>query len=208
MPAVLDVDLSSHPPVSRLAAARNILQLLQNHELCASPTGTAVEALHALGHVGPVPPTTGEALMLALELRDRCFRPKPAHIAALHAAAPMFSGAAGSAAAAAAAAAEPDSLAHFKAMLRVLRRADTDAATPATRTAQRHLAELRRRTPASPHAAAAAVAPWSGGGAAAAVGPCPSQLEVRAAIDDLPLSETMMERLFDLVGSVRWALTC
>ncbi|GLI70714.1 hypothetical protein VaNZ11_015738, partial [Volvox africanus] len=199
MPAVLDVDLSSHPPVSRLAAARNILQLLQNHELCATPTGTAVEALQALGHVGPVPPTTGETLMLASELRDRCFRPKPAHMAALHAAAATFSGAAGSAAAAAAAAAaEPDSLAHFKAMLHVLRRADTDAATPATRTAQRHLAELRRRTPASSHAAAAAVAPWSDGGAAAALGPCPSQLEVRAAIEDLPLSETLMERLFDL----------
>ncbi|GIL82470.1 hypothetical protein Vretifemale_11458, partial [Volvox reticuliferus] len=203
MPAVLDLDLPSHPAVSRLAAARNILQLLQNHELCASPTGTTAEALQKLGHVGPIPPTTGETLMLVSELRDRCLRPKSAHIAALRAATALSGAAAGSAAtnAVLAAAAEPDSVAHFKAMLRVLRRADTDAATPATRTAQQHLAELRRRTPASSHAAAAAIAPWSGGSAAAAaaaVGPCPSQLEVRAAIEDLPLSETMMERLFDL----------
>ncbi|GLC35024.1 hypothetical protein PLESTM_000270800 [Pleodorina starrii] len=209
MPAVLDVDLAAQPPVSRLAAARNILQLLQNHELCATPTGSAVEALRNLGHDGPVPPTTGEALMLAGELRDRCLAPTAEQVAALRAAGY------GTPAADPAAAAVPpppllpypDSVAHVKALLRVLRRADTDAATPATRTALRHLGELRRRAPASAAAAAAAAAtaPWAacgggggGGGRSGGVDPCPSQLEVRAAIEDLPLSEAMMERLFDL----------
>ncbi|EFJ41879.1 hypothetical protein VOLCADRAFT_107510 [Volvox carteri f. nagariensis] len=162
MPAVLDVDLAAEPPVSRLAAARNILQ----------------------------------ALMLSAELRDRCLRPRPGHLAALRAVG--YGGF--SSLQAPSAAPYPDSIAHVKAVLRVLRRADTEAATPATRTALRHLAELRRRTPASSHAAAAA--PWvrgrGGGSPAAALGPCPSQLEVRAAIEDLPVSEILVERLFDL----------
>ncbi len=189
--------------------------------------GNTVEALRNLGHAGPVPPTTGEALMLVRELRDRCLSPTPAQLAALRAAGYDAAGVPGAGAPAAAAAVAsppppcPDSAAHVKALLRVLRRADVDAATPATRTALRHLADLRRRAPASPHAAAAAV-PWGGraggagtagrdaygrgegaGAATGAVGPCPSLLEVRTAIEDLPLSEPMMERLFDLVGG--WA---
>ncbi|KAG2446994.1 hypothetical protein HYH02_008148 [Chlamydomonas schloesseri] len=264
MPAVLDVDLGSRAGVSRLAAARNILQLIQNHELCASPQGEPVEALRALGLSGPVPPTTGEALSLAAELRDRCLPAAPHHLAALRAmgwydhnhsyshscsrggsssSSSSSSGSSGTAAAAVvggggsgggeAGVPEPESVAHFKAVLRVLRRADTDAATPATRGALRHLCELRRQQhggsggggataagSAGPAVAAGMAARLSDGFAGAVSGAaagasgqhvagsssssssssssCPSQLEVRVAIEELPLSEQMADRLLEL----------
>ncbi|GFR45029.1 hypothetical protein Agub_g6340 [Astrephomene gubernaculifera] len=200
--------------VSRLAAARNLLQLLQNHELSATPRGPAVEALRALGHWSAVPPTTGEALMLAGELRNRCMKPTHAQLAALRTAGyggsrtcdrSSNSSSNSSSMGDVVEAPVPESVAHVKAILRVLRRADKDAATPASRGELREWEELRRRAPAGGHAAAAAVARVHGGGGGGGgsgrvgtLGPCPSRLEVRTAIEELPLSEEMLERLLDL----------
>ncbi|PNH05760.1 30S ribosomal protein S3, partial [Tetrabaena socialis] len=188
--AVLEVDLEAAAQggqggagrgISRLAAARNILQLLQNHELCTFPRGEPVERLRALGLAGPVPPTTGEALMLAEELRDRCLPTTGQQLAALH-----ILGYDGPA---------PESVAHVRAVLRVLRRADTEAATPSTRAALGLFTELRRRAPAPPSAVAAAVAGVEDGSGLAQ---CPSQLEVRVAIDQLPPTEQLLGRLINL----------
>ncbi|KXZ41964.1 hypothetical protein GPECTOR_233g537 [Gonium pectorale] len=99
--------------VTRLAAARHILQLLQNHELSAPPSPEAAAALRSLGHSGPVPPCAGEAAMLAAELRDRCERPTDAQLAALAAAGYGGGGAgAGGGGPAAAAPPLPESVAH------------------------------------------------------------------------------------------------
>ena len=228
-------------------------------------------ALRALGLSGPVPPTTGEALSLAAELRDRCRPAAPHHLAALRAlgwydnsgssstsggssgggnsssrggGSSSSSGGSGSSgggssssggSSGGAAVLEPESVAHVKAVMRVLRRADTDAATPATRGALRHLAELRRQQHGvsaggggGGGGAAAAVAAASGatgaagagagtaggggggggggrrggGGSWGVLGTCPSQLEVRVAIEELPLSGQMADRLLELVGGL------
>lgn len=163
-------------------------QLLQNHELCATPTADSpvVQQLYgSLGHRGPVPPTIGEATMLAQELRDRCMRPTQAQLSALRAVG-YFDGAAGGGRAVPAGPV-PDNVATVKAIFRVMRRADLAAAAPASRRQLDQLAALRRRALQS-----------AGGSAAGAVGPCPSSLEVEAAVEALPLSHEMLERLVEL----------
>ncbi|KAG2501427.1 hypothetical protein HYH03_001210 [Edaphochlamys debaryana] len=193
MPAVQDLDLGARGGVNRLQAARHILQLLQNHELSAAPApgSEPLRRLRALGLAGPVPPNVGECLMLAQELTDRCLTPSPAMRAALEAAGyPPPS-----------TAPQPESTAHAKAVLRVLRRSDVEAATPATRHGIKALADLRRRPLAAPHAAVAAAvagAPSGAGAAGLALGPCPSHLEVQVAASDQPMSEAIMTRLIDL----------